>query len=169
MSGSAEADSSPRCRESLSESYAAIPRSLAPARRAVAAVAIDAGATAEQVDEIRLATSEALTNAILHAYRGSSGDVHLTAAVAGEELWVLVADDGVGLQPDRGRGGLGVGLALIAQLCDELAIVKRSHGGTELRMRFRLGRSRRSELDHQSLGSVASANSPASSIFSTTE
>jgi stage II sporulation protein AB (anti-sigma F factor) len=153
--------------QSLSESYPAIPSSLPVARRAVLAVADQAGATGEQLNEIRLALSEALTNAILHAYGDTPGDVHVTAAAAGGELWVLIADDGTGLQPRSDRSGLGLGLALIAQASDELTIVKRSGGGTEVRMRFRLGAGATPTGD-QSRGSVASAITPASSVFSTT-
>jgi anti-sigma regulatory factor (Ser/Thr protein kinase) len=158
--------------QGLSESYPAVPGSLATARRAVVALAVEAGATREQIETIRLATSEALTNAIVHAYGDDPGEIHVTAALASDELWLLVADDGDGLRP-HGRGsGLGLGLALIAQACEELTIVKRSTGGTELRMRFRLGSGRAEseggEAEGHPLGSVASASSPASSVFSTT-
>jgi anti-sigma regulatory factor (Ser/Thr protein kinase) len=137
------------------------------ARRAVGALARAAGATPERIHEIRLATSEAVTNVIVHAYRDRPGEIHVTAAVAGGELWLLVADDGGGLHPGSGKsGGLGLGLTLIAQACDELTIVKRSSGGTELRMRFRLGTPPSSIVD-QPRGSVSSASSPASSTFST--
>ena len=125
--------------EGINESFAATPASLGPARRSVAALARAAGATRAELDDIRLATSEAVTNAIVHAYRDGPGEIHLTAAVAGGELWLLLADDGCGLDQARRTGGLGLGLILIAQACEEMTIVKRSNGGTELRMRFRLG------------------------------
>jgi len=152
---------------SLNESYPAVPASLGRARRAVSALAVEAGATGAQIDAIRLATSEALTNAIVHAYDHSSGEIHVTAGVVGDELWLLVADDGDGLRHGGGKSGLGLGLTLIAQACEDLTIVKRSAGGTEVRMRFLLG-APVSPAGDQSRGSVASASSPASSIFSTT-
>jgi anti-sigma regulatory factor (Ser/Thr protein kinase) len=105
----------------------------------------EAGAEPRQVDAVRLASSEALTNAVLHAYRAEPGSVYVTAAVVAEELWVLVADDGCGLEPRAGRPGLGLGLGLIAQLSEELAIVPRASGGTEVRMRFNLVRTGSSE------------------------
>lgn len=151
----------------VSASYPAVPATLGHARRAATAIARAAGASQEQVDAVRLATSEALTNAIVHAYRDDPGDIHFTVSVAGDELWILVADDGVGLQQGGGEGGLGLGLSLIAQACDELTIVERSNGGTELRMRFRLAAASPSE-DDQPRGSVSSASSPAASVFSTT-
>jgi anti-sigma regulatory factor (Ser/Thr protein kinase) len=153
--------------QSLSESYAAIPASLARARRAVTALAADAGATKEQFDAIRLAASEALTNVIVHAYGDRPGEIHVTAAVAGAELWLLIADDGDGLSLGGAKSGLGLGLTLIAQACDELTVVKRSSGGTELRMRFRLG-ALPSSVDDYERGSSSSACSPAASVFSTT-
>lgn len=100
--------------------------------------ALAAGATGEQLDCVRLAASEAITNAVLHAYRGVAGRFQVTASYVPDELWILVADDGRGLQPGSDRGGLGLGLAVIAQLADEFQILRRSSGGTGLQMRFRL-------------------------------
>jgi anti-sigma regulatory factor (Ser/Thr protein kinase) len=123
---------------SLSETYSAQPESVARARSAVARFAAEAGVSRRQLDDIRLATSEAVTNAVVHAYGTQPGSVHLTAAIVDDELWVLIADDGFGLQPRSDRPGLGLGLGLIAQVSDDLAIVPRSSGGIELRMRFSL-------------------------------
>jgi hypothetical protein len=54
------------------------------------------------------------------------------------ELWILISDDGCGLQPRADRPGLGLGLGLISQLSDDCAIVSRASGGTEVRIRFNL-------------------------------
>jgi anti-sigma regulatory factor (Ser/Thr protein kinase) len=122
----------------LSATYPAQPRSIPRARRALTDFALVAGAGPRQLEDIRLASSEALTNAVVHAYSGEPGLVHVTAAVASGELWVLIADDGCGMQPRADRPGLGLGLGLIAQMSDELAVVSRADGGTEVRMRFDL-------------------------------
>ena len=53
---------------------------------------------------------------------------------------MLIADDGCGLEPRDRPPGLGLGLGLIAQLSDHLAIAPRANGGTEVRMRFSPGR-----------------------------
>lgn len=126
-------------RQSLSETYAAEPSSVPVARAAVSEFAAGAGADATQVDAVRLAVSEAVTNAVLHAYRGAPGRVHVTAALAEAELWILVADDGGGMQPETARPGLGLGLGLISRVCDDMAIGPRSSGGTEVRILFKLG------------------------------
>jgi stage II sporulation protein AB (anti-sigma F factor) len=123
---------------SYTEDFAAVPESVPRARAVVAEFARAAGARGEQLDSIRLATSEGVTNAIVHAYRDRTGAVQVSISHVGGELWLLISDDGVGLGTGSWRGGLGVGLALIAQLADEFELVRRSNGGTQLQMRFSL-------------------------------
>ena len=136
-------------------------------RRALADIAASAGAADWQLDGIRLAASEALTNVVLHAYPARPGEIHVTAGVAGNEFWVLIADDGRGIKAGPESDGLGLGLALIAQLTDDYAIVERSSGGTELQLRFVLAPGR-SGGDRQPRGSRLSASRPASPRFCTT-
>jgi serine/threonine-protein kinase RsbW len=125
--------------EALNESYPALAESVPLARQALTAVAAMAGAGGERLEEIRLAVSEALSNAVLHAYRnGDSGRFHVTAAVASGELWVLIGDDGRGMHAWNDSEGLGIGLALISGLSDDFTIATRASGGTEVQMRFDL-------------------------------
>lgn len=123
----------------LRASYPAVPSALSPARHAIAACAAEAGASDEQIDAIRLASSEALTNIVRYAYRAQTGFIYVTARVVGGELWVLIADNGCGIRAGADSDGLGLGLALISQLTDGFSVVQRSTGGTELRLRFVLG------------------------------
>jgi serine/threonine-protein kinase RsbW len=122
----------------LNETYEASPGSVAEARSKLADFAAKAGATPSQVDAVRLAASEAMTNSVLHAYRGGPGLIYVNAAVASEELWILISDDGCGLKPRADRPGLGLGLGLISEVSDDFAIVSRATGGTEVRIRFNL-------------------------------
>jgi anti-sigma regulatory factor (Ser/Thr protein kinase) len=123
----------------LTTSYPAVAESVALARRAVVELAARKGATDEQLESIRLAVSEAVTNAIVHAYQGGGGEVQLTAGLARGELCVLVADEGCGFQRPAESPGLGWGLPLIAHASDEFVIAERAYGGTEVRMRFLIG------------------------------
>jgi anti-sigma regulatory factor (Ser/Thr protein kinase) len=163
MAGRADPAEEP---SSLQKSYAAIPSAVPVARRAITEFAAQAGARDEQLDAIRLASSEALSNVVQHAYPGRAGSIHVTARLAGGELWLLISDDGCGLRAGRDSDGLGLGLALIAQMTDGFTVFDRASGGTELRLRFVLpaGGSHRG----QERGSVSSATRAAWSRFSTT-
>jgi anti-sigma regulatory factor (Ser/Thr protein kinase) len=129
----------------LSESARAAPASVSWARRIVGEFAAAAGLAGQRLEDVRLATSEAVTNAVAYAYDDMPGEVHVIAAVVSQELWLVVADDGTGMRarPSETRG-LGLGLGLMAQLSDALTILARSSGGVEVRMRFDLGTTRSS-------------------------
>ena len=108
------------------------PRARQAVRAALAPVPIDHAA-------VDLAVSEAVANAVVHAYRdradGEPGLVRVAVAVEAESAWVTVADRGSGLRPRPDSPGLGFGLALIATMCDELEI-EQGDDGTRVHMRF---------------------------------
>jgi serine/threonine-protein kinase RsbW len=129
----------PRQAESLKHSYPAVAASVPVARNLIVGYARVAGASAEQTEAVRLAASEAITNAVRHAYvDAQSGMVHIAASVAGDELSLSIADDGQGLKAGSHSPGLGIGLAVIASMADYFSVLKRPSGGTELKLRFAL-------------------------------
>jgi anti-sigma regulatory factor (Ser/Thr protein kinase) len=128
----------PSVLRTLNETYVAAPASVAQARARLAEFAAAAGAEPDQVDAVRLAASEAITNSVLHAYGGEPGPITVSAEVVSGNLWIAISDDGCGLTPRAGRPGLGLGLGLISQVSDEFAIVSRPSGGTEVRVCFKL-------------------------------
>lgn len=168
--------------ETFNESYPAAPESVAAARNALVGFAREAGADQEQLEAVRLAASEAVTNTVMHAYHDSEGSVQVSATYVEDELWLLIADAGDGLRPRVNSPGLGLGLVLIAQLADEFQILSRGSGGTELRLRFKLAAQHRDDRiipkrdvsgrqsrERGLRGSLSSALAPASAPFSTTK
>jgi serine/threonine-protein kinase RsbW len=151
-------------------SYAAMPASVGEARSAVGDLAVKAGASGETLDAVRLAVSEVVTNAVLHAYGEDPGTIQVTAAALDDELWILISDDGRGLDARTDSPGLGFGLALVSQVSDDFSIVSRASGGTEVRIRFNLVPDGRAAVatDGQLRGSLDAASRPASERFSTT-
>jgi stage II sporulation protein AB (anti-sigma F factor) len=150
----------------FTNTYSAVPDSVAEARNSLTEFATEVGVDGERLEAIRLAASEAITNAVLHAYEGRGrGAIQLSASYVDGEFWLLIGDDGTGLRPRGPHSGLGLGLALIAQLADEFQILSRSTGGTELRMQFRLAARERRQPERpdcgQLRGSVSSATIPA--------
>ncbi|HEX4033677.1 MAG TPA: ATP-binding protein [Solirubrobacteraceae bacterium] len=121
-------------------SYPAVPESVAAVRSALQRFAKRIGLPRETAEAVALAASEAATNVVVHAYRETDapGNIEIAAALAAEELWVIVTDSGAGLRPRPDSPGLGLGLAIIAQIADGVDLVKPSAGGLELRMRFAL-------------------------------
>ena len=125
----------------LNAVYPAQPTRLAEIRHdvAVAATSFGAGETARL--QIGLAVSEAVSNAILHGYRDRDvgGDVRVAVRHTDDFLDITVGDDGCGICPGADSPGLGLGLSLMAHETDSFAIRTSPHGGTEIRLRFRLG------------------------------
>jgi anti-sigma regulatory factor (Ser/Thr protein kinase) len=124
---------------SLNERYPAVPDSVPGARKQLTAFAAGVGMGGEQLEGLRLVVSEAVSNAVLHAYDQEQGEIHVTAAVVPGELWILIADEGVGLRADASENrGLGLGLGWMAQFSDGLTLLTRSSGGLEVRLSFDL-------------------------------
>lgn len=120
------------------ETYLAVAAELSRLRHDVRTLA-DAAGAGRRSDPIAQAASEAAANAIVHGYGGGDEqsviEVTVTSEIAGVIL-VVVADRGTGFRPRRASPGLGLGLAVIAQLADELELHERAGGGIEVAMRF---------------------------------
>ena len=117
----------------------ALPACVGPLRRRVAAFAATRADGAVHLADLELAVSEAVTNAVIHAYRDRDQPGTVTAAVgtAGRRVEVVVTDGGVGMSPRPDSPGAGLGLALMAAVCDHVAISPGAAGkGTEVRMVF---------------------------------
>ncbi len=115
---------------------------LAPsrARAAARAFAAESGADADTLAAVALCVSEAVSNAVVHAYRESDrpGEVEVEAKRPNGYLCLLVRDHGCGLAPRTDSPGLGLGLPLIAESASSLEVRTPGDGGTEIRMRFDL-------------------------------
>jgi two-component sensor histidine kinase len=109
--------------------------SVAKARHAAAEFARTHGA---DPDDIALAVSEAVSNAVIHAFRGvDTGRIDVRGFPDGDSLVLSVSDDGVGVTPNPDSPGLGLGLALIGSLSAGVELRKEGPG-TTLVMRFPL-------------------------------
>jgi len=104
------------------------PENLALARLALTGVGAVAGATDAAVAELKLAVTEACTNAILHGYGASAeGELVVRYRVDTAALEVEVEDDGQGFDPDDpaasgASDGQGMGLMIIRAITSEVQI-----------------------------------------------
>jgi len=112
------------------------------ARRQVAAFAGLAGMPDDAMAELKLAVSEALTNAVMHAYRDRerAGTVLVQALAEADELTIRVRDYGMGIAPRSDAPGLGIGLTMIARLAKVSSVRRCEGGGTEISMSIALHR-----------------------------
>jgi serine/threonine-protein kinase RsbW/stage II sporulation protein AB (anti-sigma F factor) len=94
-----------------------------------------------RLGDVRLAVSEAATNAVLHAYRDRDpGEIRVDARVLDDGcLRIVVEDDGFGPLPRSDSPGLGLGLPTIASVADAVELSAGSAAGARLSMMFGTG------------------------------
>jgi anti-sigma regulatory factor (Ser/Thr protein kinase) len=92
------------------------------------------------VGDVTLAISEAVTNAVVHAYRSEAGGpVRLTATRTDAGVMFTIEDEGCGLRTDTERPGAGLGLGLMARLAESFTMNAGSGGGTSVQLTFAAG------------------------------
>ena len=109
--------------------------------------------TLEELDDIKTAVSEAVTNAVIHGYRGQEGQIYLSATAWEKErlLSVTVRDEGVGIRdveqamepmfttcPEDGRSGMG--FSFLEAFMDRVEVVSAPGMGTSVTMKKKIGR-----------------------------
>lgn len=112
-------------------------------RHAAVRFAHDQGVPDDRLADLRLAISEAVSNAVIHAFRTRELPGTVTVAIhvrRGRFVDVVVRDDGIGMSVRGDSPGLGLGLLVIERVADETERRSPAHGGGfELWMRFRFG------------------------------
>lgn len=121
------------------------------ARTAVTAFAAQLDLTIEEIADIRTAVSEAVTNAIVHGYRGTVGTIELCVKLLeGNEVYIRIKDSGCGI-PDVAQAmeplyttpaaeeRAGLGFAVMESFMDKLSVKSKVGRGTTVVMRKRLG------------------------------
>ena len=122
----------------FSASWPAKPDSVPLARHAVMGYLRGFATADPPLSDIGLVVSEGVTNAVHHAYDGDNGgEVRVTVEVHGDELEVVIEDDGRGMVPRPDSPGLGLGLPLIATVSERFDTRTEPGRGTTLCVWFR--------------------------------
>ena len=119
------------------------------ARTAVAAFAAQLDPTLEEIGDIKTAVSEAVTNAIVHAYPNELGKVSVRASIFdGNILEIVVRDWGCGIadvekarEPLYTTGGeerSGMGFTIMESFMDALIVRSRPQEGTVVTMKRKI-------------------------------
>ena len=123
---------------SLRQSLNATPDAVPRARRLVCDFLNENHPDSDDLEHsVALAVSEAVGNAVRHAYPGEAGPVEVEASVDDADLVVYVRDQGVGVAEGSEDPGLGLGMMIMRQF-GRLRIDPRPGGGTQVSLRFRL-------------------------------
>ena len=121
------------------------------ARVAVAVFMSRLNPTMEEIDDVKTAVSEAVTNAVIHGYQGKEGIIYIEVIVMGQELTVIVKDTGVGIvdirkamEPmfttDRTGERSGMGFSFMEAFMDNVQVISAPNEGTKVIMNKRIGR-----------------------------
>lgn len=104
------------------------------ARSVVGAFFAQLNPTLEQIDDVKTAVSEAVTNCIVHAYNGAQeGKIHIKCQLSADTLFVEIVDFGKGIadvekamEPfyttvDTGERS-GMGFTVMQAFCDNVTV-----------------------------------------------
>ncbi len=127
--------------------FLACPENESFARMVISAFILPLNPTLEQLGDVKTSVSEAVTNAIIHGYRGGGGTVRMKAQLddAGE-LTVDIIDNGCGIEniqqartpffsSAEGSERSGMGFTVMESFMDEVMVFSEKDLGTTVRMR----------------------------------
>ncbi len=113
------------------------------ARVAVSAFAATLDPTVEEINDIKTAVSEAVTNCIVHAYKNSVGKIYINMKVAQNSVIEIkirdrgcgIADIGQAMQPlytSLGGDRAGLGFTVMESFCDTVRVRSKVGVGTSV-------------------------------------
>ncbi len=115
------------------------------ARNAVAAFALPLNPSLSELSDVKTAVSEAVTNCIVHGYRGGEGWITVTCRTDGVRLEVEISDEGRGIRdikkalepfyttlPSEERSGMG--FTIMQTFMTEFSVESTEGAGTKVRM-----------------------------------
>lgn len=120
------------------------------ARTCVAAFCIEANPSLSELNDVKTAVSEAVTNSIVHGYDGKEGKITISAGIVGCELFISILDNGKGIEnieeakkpfftskPEQERSGMG--FTVMETFMDTLLVKPNEDGGglvVQMKKRF---------------------------------
>ena len=121
------------------------------ARAAIAAFCAQCDPSAAELADIKCAVSEAVTNCIVHAYRGSKGEISITVRLITGGVRISVRDRGCGIEDvRRAREPLfttgnteersGLGFTMMESFMDRVSVRSRKGYGTLVILTKYIGR-----------------------------
>ena len=121
------------------------------ARGAISSFITSLDPTLNELNDLKTAVSEAVTNCIVHGYRRQSGTIYIYASVKDDStVTVKIRDNGVGIEdigkameplfttsPEEERAGLG--FAVMQSFCDKVKVKSEPQKGTTVTLIKKIG------------------------------
>ena len=112
------------------------------ARNAVAAFALPLNPSLSELSDVKTAVSEAVTNCIVHGYRGGEGWITVSCKTDDSSLHIEISDDGRGIEdvttlPDEERSGMG--FTIMQTFMSDFSVRSAAGKGTKVTMRKDFG------------------------------
>ena len=85
-------------KEEMKLEFDAISENEGLARVVIAAFLTRLDPTLEQLQDVKTAVSEAVTNAVIHGYEEKGGKIRMSAVLEKDELEITIEDDGIGIE-----------------------------------------------------------------------
>lgn len=122
------------------------------ARVAVSAFIAGLNPTIEEIEEVKTAVSEAVTNSIIHGYKTIEGTVSIECEIHSNEVTITVEDKGVGIEDiEKAKEPLyttceeeersGMGFAFMEMFMDTLEVKSKPGKGTTVIMKKNINNS----------------------------
>lgn len=115
------------------------------ARNVIASFILPLNPSVGELSDIKTAVSEAVTNAIVHGYPDTVGEVTVFAEITDNDVHIVVSDSGIGIddvnkalepfyttRPNDERSGMG--FTIIKTFMDEVKVVSKPNSGTVVDM-----------------------------------
>ena len=135
------------------------------ARTCVASFCLGLNPSVDDLNDIKTAVSEAVTNCVVHAYPNKKGDVFVSAKIDDGVLTVCVADNGVGIdnfdkakeafyttKPKEERSGLG--FTIMESFMDKMVVEKNGDKGVKVTLVKRIVKKEKSLVGDECVRSV---------------
>lgn len=123
------------------------------ARVAVAAFMTQLNPTVEEVSDVKIAVSEAVTNAIIHGYEKEVKKIRIGCSLKEQTIYIEIEDYGKGIEnvkqameplftskPELDRSGMG--FSFMEAFMDEISVESELGKGTLVKMQRKIGKGR---------------------------
>jgi len=114
-----------------------------------------------EISDIKTAVSEAVTNAVVHAYEDEIGEIEIQCRIKGQVVEIIVEDFGCGIadvekareplfttRPELERSGMG--FSVMESFMDELVVLSEKDVGTKVILRKKISEKKLKTLNEES-------------------